>query len=250
MLAASLALPVHAVSTSARADEPPKKTPNQQKAEQHYKRARELYQLGRYREAITHLELAIKLDPSGAELYYNLGLVHEKLGDIDEAVDAYRRYLKILGPDAEKEEIDRIKVIIKRLEGAKAEVKAREAKLVEHRFTPLSLGLLIGSGVCAVGLTVSGLLAIKHDRDARAYSVDGVDGLVARQKQIKSSKNEAIAADIFAGVGLAALGAGLTLYFTSEFQKADDPNHLPAPKTSVSLLPLCSGAALRVQVPF
>src|SRR5262245_44072169 len=53
-------------------------------AEKHYKRARELYQLGRYREAIAQLEAALKLDPQGAELLYNLGLVHEKLGDADE----------------------------------------------------------------------------------------------------------------------------------------------------------------------
>lgn len=234
---------------------PVKKTPNQEKAEQHYKRARELYQLGRYREAITHLQLAIKLDPSGAELYYNLGLVHEKLGEVDEAVDAYHKYLKVLGPDAEPEEIARIKGIIKRLEGAKAEIKTREAKKVEHRLTPLSGGLLVGAGVFLVGTGVFGGLALAHDHEARDYLVDGPGGLKARQKLIDRSKGEAIIANVLAALGVASLGAGLTLYFTSEFQKADDPNDMQKPKAAradlrVSVLPLPSGGAMSVQVSF
>ncbi|MBL8720530.1 MAG: tetratricopeptide repeat protein [Myxococcales bacterium] len=239
---------------------PVKKTPNQEKAEQHYKRARELYQLGRYREAITHLQLAIKLDPSGAELYYNLGLVHEKLGEVDEAVDAYHKYLKVLGPDAEPEEISRIKGIVKRLEGAKAEIKAREAKKVEHRLTPLSGGLLVGAGVFLVGTGVFGGLALAHDREARDYLVDGPGGLKARQKLVDRSKGEALIANVLAALGVASLGAGLTLYFTSEFQKADDPNDVQKPKAArspslvtdlrVSVLPLPSGGAMSVQVNF
>lgn len=235
----------------AHADEPPpppapvKKTPNQEKAEQHYKRARELYQLGRYREAITHLQLAIKLDPSGAELYYNLGLVHEKLGEVDEAVDAYQKYLKVLGPDAEPEEVSRIKGIIKRLEGAKAEIKAREAKKLEHRLTPLSGGLLVGAGVFLVGTAVFGGLALAHDKEARDFLVDGPGGLQARQKLVDRSKGEAMIANVLAGLGVASLGAGLTLYFTSEFQKADDPNDVQRPKAAgvrahLSFVPLPS----------
>ena len=59
------------------------------------------------------------------ELYYNVDFVNEKRWEVGKAVDAYHKYRKVLGPDAGPEEISRIKGIVKRLEGAKAEIKAR-----------------------------------------------------------------------------------------------------------------------------
>lgn len=241
-LALSFVLLTSAIAPrSAHADgEPaePKKTPNQLKAEQHYKRARELYQLGRYREAIAQLEAALKLDPGGAELLYNLGLVREKLGDVDEAIDAYRRYLKALGPEADPEEVTKIKGIIKRLEGAKTELKAREAKRMEHRFTPLSASLLVGAGVSALVTGVFGLAALRHDREAREYVIVDGRGFEQRQQIITSSKAEANVANVFGVLTLLSAGAGITLYFMSEFPKQDDPNEVPPmPKTSLRLGP-------------
>jgi tetratricopeptide (TPR) repeat protein len=226
---------------SARAEsEPvePKKTPNQLKAEHHYKRGRELYQLGRYREAIAQLEAALKLDPGGAELLYNLGLIHEKLGDAEEAIDAYRKYLKALGPDADKEEVTKIRGIIKRLEGAKTELKAREAKRMEHRFTPLSASLLVGAGVSALVTGVFGVAALRHDREAREKVIVDGRGFEEREQIVRASRSEATVANVFGALTFISAGAGLALYFTSEFPRQDDPNELPpAPKTAVRVGP-------------
>lgn len=228
----------------------PKKTPNQKKAEAHYKRARELYQLGRYREAIAQLEAALKLDPSGAELLYNLGLIHEKLGDADEAIDAYKRYLKALGPDADQEEVAKIKGIIKRLEGAKAELKAREAKKTEHRFTPLSAGLLVGAGVAALATGVFGVAALRHDKDARDYVVRDGKGLDERQALVDRAGSEATMANVFGGITVLAAAAGITLYFVSEFPKVDDPNEVPRAKAALKVVPLPQGGSLGLEVAF
>lgn len=222
----------------ARADsEPvePKKTPNQVKAEQHYKRARELYQLGRYREAIAQLEAALKLDPGGAELLYNLGLVREKLGDADEAIDAYKKYLKALGPEADPEEVTKIRSAIKRLEGAKTELKAREAKKMEHRFTPLSASLLVGAGVSALVTTVFGVAALRHDREARDYVIVDGRGFEERQQIVRAAKSEATVANVFGVLTFLSAGVGLTLYFTSEFPRQDDPTDTP--RTSLRVGP-------------
>ncbi len=225
----------------------PVKTPAQLGAEKHYKRARELYSLGRYREAIAQLEAALELDPKGAELLYNLGLVHEKLGDADEAIDAYKRYLKVLGNDVDPEERKKIESGIRRLEGAKAELKAREAKQTEHRFTPLSTGLAIGGSVSFIAALIFGGMALDADKKARAFVVGSGGGIDDRQALIDKSKRNATLADVFGFVGLAAGGAAITLYFLSDFPKADDPSdtHPPPPKTTsmLTLRPLGTGGA-------
>lgn len=228
----------------------PKKTPNQQKAEAHYKRARELYQLGRYREAIAQLEAALKLDPSGAELLYNLGLIHEKLGDADEAIDAYKRYLKVLGPDADAEEVAKIKGAIKRLEGAKTELRAREAKKTEHRFTPLSAGLLVGAGVAALATGVFGIAALRHDGDARDYVVRDQKGLDERQAIVDRAGSEATMANVFGGITVLAAAAGVTLYFLSDYPRVDDPNEIPRAKAALKMTPLPRGGSFGLEIVF
>ncbi len=228
----------------------PKKTPNQKKAEAHYKRARELYQLGRYREAIAQLDAALKLDPSGAELLYNLGLIHEKLGDADEAIDAYKRYLKVLGPDADPEEVAKINGTIKRLEGAKTELRAREAKKMEHRFTPVSAGLLVGAGVAALATGVFGIAALKHDAEARGYVVRDGNGLDQRQAIVDRAGSEATMANVFGAITVLAAAGGVTLYFLSEFPKKDDPTEVPRAKAALKVTPLPRGGSLGLEFAF
>lgn len=244
-LALALVLATSAVAPRTHAqdapeDAAPKKTPAQQSAERHYKRARELYQLGRYREAIAQLEAALRLDPKGAELLYNLGLVHEKLGDADEAIDAYKRYLDVLGPDADPEEVAKIKGIIRRLEGAKSELKAREAKRMEHRFTALSGGLLVGAGVSLLATIVIGAQAIGHDRQARDFVVRDESGLGQRQVIVDRAKSEATLANVFGVIAVVSAGVGLGLYFTSEYPRKDDPNEgtPPPPASALRFTPL------------
>lgn len=216
-------------------------TPQKKAAEAHYKRARELYQLGRYREAIAQLEAALKLDPHGAELLYNLGLIHEKLGDVEEAVDAYKRYLRELGSDADPEEKKKIEGAIKRLEGAKKELAAREAKKTEHRFTPLTTGLLVGGGISLGLATLFGVMALNKDRDAKNFVV-GKDGSATdRDSAIHTAKGDAVFADVFGAIGLVAVGAAVTLYFTTDYPKEDDPNAVPKPTTSLSFSPIARG---------
>lgn len=249
LLAAAVAPRAHADNKpDGASDEPPspKKTKAQLGAEVHYKRAKELYQLGRYREAIAQLEAALKLDPKGAELLYNLGLVHEKLGDADEAIDAYHRYLAVLGGDVDPEEKKKIETVLKRLEGAKAELKAREAKRTEHRFTPLSTSLAVGAGISLVATVIFGAMALSHDKGARDFTVGSGGSVEDRNALIDRSKREAVLADVFGVVGIAAGGAALALYFTSEFPQSESPGDAkPPPPVSarLSMKPLATGGA-------
>jgi tetratricopeptide (TPR) repeat protein len=89
---------------------------SQTRAQQHFAHARELYQAGNYKDAATELELALTLDPNAKDLVYNLGIVHEKLGRIDESIGYFRRYATM---DVTPQEKARADAILVRLEGAK-----------------------------------------------------------------------------------------------------------------------------------
>jgi hypothetical protein len=93
-------------------------------ARKHFERARAFYGQGAYREAVGELEAAHSLDPGAKDLVFNLGVVHEKLSDIDEALKWFKLYTTM---DLVPVERDRAEAYIKRLEGAKREVEAAQA---------------------------------------------------------------------------------------------------------------------------
>lgn len=82
-----------------------------------FERARALYRAGDYRGAIGELREAVRLDPGGKDLVYNLAILHEKLGELDAALEHFRRYLEMETSPAERE---RIEAAVRRLEGARA----------------------------------------------------------------------------------------------------------------------------------
>lgn len=242
-------------SLAAAADAPPRaagaaskvSARDRDRAEKAYQASLDLYRKGQYRAAIEKLEDARAIDPEAKELPYNLGLVHEKLGDADEAIDAYHRYLAVLGDDVDPEEKNKIESVIKRLEGAKAELKAREAKRMEHRFTPLSTSLAVGAGISIVATIVFGALAMKDDKNARDFTVGSGGSVADRNALIDRSKREAVLADVFGVVGIAAGGAAIALYFTSEFPRESRPeDSKPPPPVSgrLSMKPIAAGGAM------
>ena len=52
-------------------------------------------QLGLWREAVTHWERAVKLDPTYAPAYNNLAIGYEHQGDFDKARNAYEKALEL-----------------------------------------------------------------------------------------------------------------------------------------------------------
>jgi tetratricopeptide (TPR) repeat protein len=51
--------------------------------------------LGQYDDAVTALRKGIQLDPQRVEGYYNLGLVHRKKGQVEMAIQAYREAIRL-----------------------------------------------------------------------------------------------------------------------------------------------------------
>lgn len=129
------ATPARAQSTQSNNDSDPEPTPpaastdraapprpnatNRELAVVHYERGRSLYAAGRYREAVFELETAYSLDRTGTNLLLNLGMVHERLGHIDDAILAYTRHLASATEEGERTRTQRI---LTRLRGARAEL--------------------------------------------------------------------------------------------------------------------------------
>jgi tetratricopeptide (TPR) repeat protein len=67
-------------------------------AKQHFRQGLDLYQRGRYQDAITEFNAAYRAKPHGFILY-NLAQCHEKLGDFAVSLRNYREYLRQV-PDA------------------------------------------------------------------------------------------------------------------------------------------------------
>jgi hypothetical protein len=242
-------------------------------ARKHFEKARSYYGQGAYREAIAELEAAHVLDPSAKDLVFNLGVVHEKLGDIDDALRWFRLFTTM---DLTPQERDRADAYIKRLEGAKKEVEDKQAaqqraagpqrSAAPSRAPPeptpspalppperSSVGRLDGLTIAAMSATGLGLafgvvMAVRAKIDEPPPTfVTGRDGtyadLVNRQD---TAHREAVLADIGFGVAVAGAIATATLYFGRT-------RATPAPtagSTRVSAAPLAGGGAVLVQGSF
>ncbi len=247
---------------AAAQSQPTGKTPpatNPLEARKHYDHAKALYKKGAYREAIIELENALKFDPAGKELVYNLGVLHEKLGDIDEALTYFQRYATM---DLTQDERDKTEAAIKRLEGAKREVVGENPKppiiIVQPPPQPPPPpapapvhGKIDVFTIGAAALTIGGfafgtVFALKAESEKPPSGfVTGKDGAYADlQNRTTTAHDEAVAADVGFGVGLAAAVGTVLLYAL----RTRPPDGAPATSTgagsSVSVVPLASGGAI------
>lgn len=222
-------------------------------AERHYTVARALYAKGEYRGAIAELELARALDPGAKELVYNLAVVHEKLGDLDAAEQEYARYVEMESEPAERE---RVRSIVRRIRGAREEVKTKteraageagtatatvtktetgigaETKTGDAGGVPTERGrgkvdgwVLSAAGVSVVALAAGTAFGIKAlaDRpgaDATTGPATSIDDL---QASVDRAHREAIVADVAFGVAAISAGAAVWLYFSRFAEPPAEP---------------------------
>jgi tetratricopeptide (TPR) repeat protein len=193
------------------------------RALKHFEHARELYRDGNYKEAIGELEAARELDPDAKDLVYNLALVNEKLGNIEESLRWMHRYSEM---DLDEQERGRAESAIRRLEGAKRtleETKREEAKRPpkqpnEPSRPPMGRidGWTIATGsVAVVGLGVGAILGISAlSSRPKAGFVTGQNGTYADlADQAENAHTKAIVADIGFTVFVASAVACSLLYF-------------------------------------
>ncbi len=199
-----------------------------------------LYERGEYRVAIDKLEEALKLDPSGRELVYNLALIHERLGDIDAAEGYYRRYLEMEKDGRVREKVH---ATLKRLEGARKELSRGGTPLTvaapraleaspplepaqeppqRRRYTGwvIVLTSIAGSGLLAS--TAFGISAIAHNPGGSARTGGGVS-IGDLQANAATAHRDAMVADISFLTGAIAGGVAIYLYAAGRPSRAPDP---------------------------
>jgi tetratricopeptide (TPR) repeat protein len=219
---------------TARADNV--ETPNTDGAREHFETARSLYSRGSYRDAIRELEAAHDLDPAAKDLVYNLGVVNEKLADIDRALYWFNIYETLKLTTLERE---RANSIVRRLEGAKHEVLAipsgpphaappatRAIATIRPSPKPNSpaVGRVDSLTIAAAGLSVTGL-TIGTIMGVQALDDRVVPGFVTRptsrggptysdaEAQASTAHTEATIADIAFGVAVVSAVAATSLFF-------------------------------------
>jgi tetratricopeptide (TPR) repeat protein len=218
-------------SSSNERNEP--KTKEQLEAQQHFQRAKDLYQAGAYREAIAELEQARGLDPKAKDLVFNLGIVHEKIGKLDEAITFFRQYMEMDGvTGAERAKAENI---IKRIEGAKREVPVTAPTgtsstsaaseppppTEERRNGRIDAATVTAASVAVVGLGVGATFGILALSNKPSGFVTGRDGSYANlQTKTSDAHTQAIVADIGLGVGIAAAVVTAYLYFARPKENA------------------------------
>jgi len=229
-------------------------------ARRHYERARADYEGGAYREAIAELEAAHTLDPNAKDLVFNLALVHEKLGDVDDALRWFRLYSTMT---LTHEEEERAEATIRRLEGARRTLEQKQAAqgappAAPSRAAPkvepvpaaggVDAATVTAAGVAGAGFLLGVVMAAKAKQDQPASTfVTGRDGSYADLvNRTDLSHREAVIADI--GFGVCVLGAAAAAYLL--FSR---PHVGPAPAAGgarLSAVPLAGGGALRIEGAF
>lgn len=258
-----------AAAAPSPADEAREKRERQARAVDLHNEAKQLYERGLYRRAITKLEAALALDPGGKELLYNLALIHEKLAEADIAEGYYLRYIDM---ETDPKARERALATVKRLQGAKQKLKAdlaeRAAATASASAAPstaVSTGgpapttrapspmvfVIGGVAVAALGVGIGfgvSALATQPVNASTGPRVTAYD----LEMRARSAHTQAVVADLAIGtsvvIGLAA--SLLYLLETRTARPAAPAAQAGTPQASSPLGTSLAASRLRVEAPF
>ncbi len=271
ILALLALLAILATPTVGHADPP--SAANVASARDHFDRARALYGQGAYREAIAELEAAHELDPSAKDLVFNLGVICEKLADIDGALRWFRLYTTMSLTPAEGARAD---AYIHRLEGAKRELDQRSfaapvapspparggpalapsspapprpsapTVLLRGRMDGWTLGASTLSGVGLVFGLVMAVKAVQDQPPSNSLTQATGPTYLDLVNRVDKAHTEAMLADVGFGVALVSAVAAVYLFLS----RVDAAPIVPA-STRISAMPLeRGGGMLLLEGPF
>jgi len=199
-------------------------------ARKHFDRALELYRAGRYADALTELERAAALDPNGKDLFFNLALVHEKLGQLPEAIAALERFREL---ETDRSERERARIAIERLRGAEQTAEAApaapSAPCVREPAPPSSPSarrepnpVLIGAGaVAAVSFLVGTVFGLKAwSDDVHGEQTSAKLPINRLHDRARRAEREALVADVAFAVSAASAATFVGVWLLSPREPA------------------------------
>ncbi len=199
-----------------------------------------LYARGEYENSRAKLLEALGLDPEAKLLYYNLGLVAEKMGDLDNALKHYRDCLNM---ETDRRERVALARIVKRIEGARLRVPKRYSGVGDETSAGVADAVDAGSstsdfrvasywtgGAAVAGLVAGGVLAgFAHATDPGRRPETSVATPVEKlQSQAERAHRLGLGADVAFGVAGAALTTSVLLLLIDTSRAGSvDPMALP-----------------------
>lgn len=193
------------------------------RAREHFDRARAFYERGAYRATIAELERAVELDPSGKDLVFNLALVHEKLGELDQAIAYFERYR---GMEPDPAESRRVESILNRLRGARAELAAARERRRRRSPAPPSPAARSTTVPLEAWIAASGALALTATTLGTYF---GIQALIEQSRaneptdsgtsvhdlhaHADAAERHAVLADVALGVGVLSGAVALGLHW-------------------------------------
>lgn len=211
----------HAAGEGASADEPRNAAEGGSlPAKQHFERALSHYREGHYRAAIAELEAALNLDPASKDLLFNLAVVHEKLGDLDQAIAALERFAEL---ESDPGELRKARLAIARMRGAREELSPpaipprvpMPPPTVPVHEPKASDPWPIAATALAVAATATGVLfgiqALILHADARQPTGPNLSVADLRDRQDRAEASARVA-DIAFAIGLASGAAAAVLW--------------------------------------
>ena len=196
-------------------------------AERHFLRALEYYRNGDYEATAWELHWAAYLDPSSKDLEYNLALVHEKRGELLEAIEHWERYRTLETSPVERERatitLERLEAVrVRSLESSPGDHSDREpAEVVDPRGAAERSGHFrrwaVGAGIVTAAALCAGIFlgvrALTLDPD-RSASHSGVN-IEELDAQARRAHAYAVGADVAFSVGVGA-GVATGLFWFAE----------------------------------
>jgi tetratricopeptide (TPR) repeat protein len=211
----SLLIVVSATRSSAESEQLPKPDPDTEIARRHSEAATHFYDAGRYSEAIAEFEAARRAKPMAA-LDFNIGRCHDRLEHVSEAMAAYERFIRAEPNDPNAAEVrQRIETLRARVSATSLPTPAprehpRRRRIATWVVGGVGVGLLVGS--LAAGLVANSRHSDLQSSCASNGACDATQ-VPNAQSWIDSGKSAAIASDTLLGLGLAAVAAGVVLFF-------------------------------------
>lgn len=192
---------------------------NQDTAMEHYQSGMAHYHASEFEQALADFAIAYREDPDPS-LLFNIAQSHWKLGQYEEAIEYYRRYL-VENPDTHNRakievRIETLKIQINERSQSTSPSTERERIAGGRNARSTHQFLAVGSATLGVGALVVGgalgIVALKNDADARADCFGPNDTLcppdaATKREDAATLGNAAIAALVAGGVlgGVASL---------------------------------------------
>ena len=207
-----------------------------------YDSGADAFSRGRFSEALDYFTRAYEVS-SRAELLYNIGTSHDRLGHGEAAIRNYRDYLVALPEAGNREYTEaRIELLSRELEGdteeitpARVEPAATPEPSEDTNLTPsvdarstdggvnvAGVALLVGAGAAGAAAVVTGILALGQRNDLESACPD-LRCSPDREPDLDRLQRFTIATDVLMGLAGAAAIAGVLVFVLSDDDDDDDP---------------------------